>query len=213
MEKALPEQRHIKKGSISAEIPPQASDDSRAFFHFKRPRLNTLFIKAVKYPLIVVCAGAGYGKTSAVHDFVEEYKATTVWIQLSERDNVGARFWENYIHTMTPFNAPLAMAVKELGFPDTPDKLNQYQIILHKYLEPKRRIIILDDFHCIEDPAVIRFVEEDVLDKQPSGTTFFLISRSVPQINTAGLISRGRMFNVGEDDLRFTANELAQYFH
>ncbi|MDR0314014.1 MAG: hypothetical protein LBI14_10500, partial [Treponema sp.] len=215
MEPASTIKRHAKKGPIttSTEIPPQISDDSRAFYHFKRPRLNDLFINAVKYPLIVVCAGAGYGKTSAVHDFVEEYKATTVWIQLSERDNVGSHFWENYINTMTPVNAPLARAVNELGFPDTPDKLDQYQTLLHKYLEPKRRIIILDDFQCIEDPAIIRFVEKDVLDKQPPGTAFFLISRCTPRINTACLISRGRMFNISEDDLRFTDNELAQYFH
>jgi LuxR family maltose regulon positive regulatory protein len=209
---ALPGQQHARKKTISAEIPSSASDDSRAFFHFKRPRLNSLFKKAVKYPLVLVCAGAGYGKTSAVHDFVEEYKVTTVWVQLSERDNVGARFWENYIHSMIRVNPPLAKATNELGFPDTKDKIAQYHVLLHKYLEVKRRIIIVDDFQCIEDPAVIRFVEEYVLNKQPPGTSFFLISRSIPRINTAGLISKGRMFNISEEDLRFTDDELAQYF-
>jgi LuxR family maltose regulon positive regulatory protein len=209
---ALPGQPHARKRYISAEIPTPASDDSRAFFHIKRTRLNNLFKKAVKYPLVLVCAGAGYGKTSAVHDFAEEYKLATVWVQLSERDNVGARFWENYTHSMAWVNPTLAKAINELGFPDNRDKLNQYQILLHKFLETKRRIIIVDDFHYIEDPAVIRFVEENVLNKQPPGTSFFLISRSIPRINTAGLISRGRMFNISEEDLRFTDSELAQYF-
>jgi LuxR family maltose regulon positive regulatory protein len=212
MGKALPGQNHAKKRFIREEIPLQASDDSRAFFHFKRLRLNNLFKKAVKYPLVLVCAGAGYGKTSAVHDFVEEYKAATVWIQLSERDNVGARFWENYIHSMMPLNAHMARVTTELGFPDTKEKLKQYLILLQKYLEVKRRIIIMDDFHCIENPVVIRFMEEYIMGKQPPGTSFFLISRSIPRINTAGLISRGRLFNIGEDDLKFTGNELAQYF-
>ncbi|MDR0312997.1 MAG: LuxR C-terminal-related transcriptional regulator [Treponema sp.] len=172
-----------------------------------------MLLKAVKYPLVVVCAGAGYGKSSAVHDFAEEYKAATAWIQLSEHDNVGACFWENYVQTMTPLNAPLAKAINELGFPDTQDKLKQYQIILHKYLLSQRRLIVLDDLHYIDDPAVIRFLEEYVISKQPPGTTFFLISRSTPRINTAGLISKGRLFNISEDDLRFTDNELAEYFH
>jgi LuxR family maltose regulon positive regulatory protein len=209
---ALPGQQRAKKRSVSAEIDLPANDDGRELFHFKRLRLNSLFKKAAKFPLVIVCAGAGYGKTSAVHDFVDEYKVTTVWVQLSERDNVGARFWENYVHTMTPLNATLAKATKELGFPDTIDKLSQYLDLLHKHLETKRRIIIIDDFHCIEDSAVIRFVEENILDKQPPGTTFFLISRSIPRINTAGLISRGRMFHISEEDLRFTDGEMAQYF-
>jgi LuxR family maltose regulon positive regulatory protein len=212
MGKALPSQKRVKKRASGTELTPPANDDSRAFFHFKRVRLNTLFKKAVKYPLVLVCAGAGYGKTSAVHDFVEEYQATTVWVQLSERDNIGARFWENYIHTMAWVNQPLAKAVKELGFPDSKERLKQYHALLNKYLEQKRRIIIVDDFHCIDDPAVIRFIENNILNKQPPGTSFFLISRSIPRINTAGLISKGRMFSISEDDLRFTDGELAQYF-
>ena len=39
-------------------------------FHFERPRLNQLFKEAAKYPLTIVCAGAGYGKTCAVRDFI-----------------------------------------------------------------------------------------------------------------------------------------------
>ncbi|MDR1836949.1 MAG: hypothetical protein LBQ89_04740, partial [Treponema sp.] len=73
----------------------QENINSYSAFHFKRSRLIQLFMDAMKYPLIMVCAGTGYGKTSAVHDFVQEYQATTVWVQLSERDNVGGRFWEN----------------------------------------------------------------------------------------------------------------------
>jgi LuxR family maltose regulon positive regulatory protein len=167
MGKALPGQKRAKKTYINAEIPPPASDDSRAFFHFKRPRLNSLFKEAVKYPLVLVCAGAGYGKTSAVHDFAEEYKATTVWIPLSERDNVGARFWENFTHALAQANSPLAKATVKLGFPDTPDKLSRFVHFLYDNIDKKRRIIIMDDFHVIIEPSVLRFIEECVLLKMP----------------------------------------------
>jgi LuxR family maltose regulon positive regulatory protein len=190
----------------------QARNGSRASFYFERPRLNQLFTEAVKYPLAVVCAGAGYGKTSAVHDFADEYQAATAWIQLSERDNVGARFWENYTHSLTQVNAPLARAMAKLGFPDTKDKLRHYRTLLHDLVEMRRRIVVMDDFHCIEEPSVIRFVEECILRDMTPGTAVFLISRSTPHINIAGLVYRDQIFNVSESDLRFTENELAQYF-
>jgi LuxR family maltose regulon positive regulatory protein len=181
-------------------------------FHFKRSRLNCLFTEAMKYPLIMVCAGAGYGKTTAVHDFVQEYQTTTVWVQLSERDNVGGRFWENFSHSMTYFNSTLfATSIKELGFPDTAEKLKQYLTLIRDHTDKMRRIIVFDDCHCIENPAVIRFVEEAIRNL-PIGTTLVLISRSTPSINIAGLVSGDHVFNVSEDELRFTENELAQYF-
>jgi LuxR family maltose regulon positive regulatory protein len=189
----------------------QASFKTCAQFHIERPRLSQLFMNAVNYPLVMICAGAGYGKTSAVHDFVQDYQVTTTWIQLSERDNVGSRFWENYTHSVAQVNKPLAAAIGKLGFPDTQDKVNQYLTLLRDFTEIKQRIIVMDDVHLIEDSSVLCFLER-AFQNIPLGTSLFLISRSVPRINTAGLISKGRMFTVSESDLRFTETELAQCF-
>lgn len=185
---------------------------SFASFHFERSRLNKLFMEAVKYPLVVVCAGSGYGKTSAVNDFTQEYQAITVWMQLSERDNVSARFWENFTHTVAQVNIPFANAISKLGFPDTREKIGQYLSLLQDLIKVKQRIIVIDDCHCIENKAVINFFEECLVLKMPPGTSVFILTRTSPQINTAGLLSKGLMFNINENDLRFTENELAQYF-
>ena len=200
-----------KKEVIFMETLRKEHHVQNTVFHFKRPRLNRLFTEAMKYPLVTVCAGSGYGKTSAVHDFMQEYQAATVWVQLSERDNIGARFWENYIHSMMPVNAPFANAINKLGFPDTAEKANQYHTLLRDHAEKRRRILVFDDFHFIKNPAIIRIME-DGIGKMPEGTSLFLISRSTPLINTAGLFSKNHIFNISEDELRFTESELAQYF-
>jgi LuxR family maltose regulon positive regulatory protein len=190
----------------------QTGYDSSSLFHFERPRLNQLFGEAVRYPVVVVCAGAGYGKTSAVHDFAREYGSTTAWVQLSERDNVASRFWENFTHSLALINDSYAKAIGKFGFPDTPDKLKRYTAMINDHVDIKHRILVMDDFHCIEDLSVIRFVES-VCAKIPMNSTLFLISRSTPRINIAGLVSKGRMFNISENDLRFTEHELAEFFH
>jgi LuxR family maltose regulon positive regulatory protein len=186
-------------------------NDNRDFLHFERLRLNQIFAEAVKYPLVVVCAGAGYGKTSAVRDFAQEYQATTFWLQLSERDNFEARFWESYTHILAKVNAPLAKAITKMGFPDTKEKLNHYLSLLNDMVEKKRRIIVMDDFHYIEEPSVIKFVEECILFKMPPGTSVFLISRTIPDIKTNS-DNKKKIFTISEDELRFNDNELAQYF-
>jgi len=168
-------------------------------------------MEAVKYPMVMVCAGAGYGKTSAVHDFAQAYQAATAWVQLSERDNVGGRFWENFTHSMLKVNKPFADAIGKLGFPDSAERMNQYNALLRKHVSTVKRIVVMDDFHFIENPAVIRFMEESFR-SMPQGTVPFLISRSTPRVNIAIHISNDRIFNVNESELCFTDNELAQYF-
>ena len=193
------------------EIKPQSYLDQHALFHFERSRLNNLFMEAVKCPLVLVCAGAGYGKTSAVHDFSLRYQADTMWIQLSERDNVGSRFWENFTRTIAHHYEPLAKAMKKLGFPDNIDKRNQDLALIRSHMKLERRIIVMDDFHFIENPAIIRYMEHVTNNVLP-GTSLFLISRSTPRINTASLFSRGKVFSVSENDLRFSEDEIAQFF-
>ena len=180
-------------------------------FHFERSRLNALFTESTKCPLVLICAGSGYGKTSAVLDFIFNTKARTAWIQLSERDNVATRFWENYSYSVGQINQPLREALVELGFPDTDEKMSKYFMILHTHVEATRRIVVFDDFHLIENPAIINFVERCVATLSPL-TSFFLISRSVPPINIASLIFQGQVFSVSEQELRFTNLELTQYF-
>jgi len=190
----------------------QTRQDLRTSFHFKRRRLNQLLSEAVRYPVVLVCAGAGYGKTSALHDFLEDYEAITVWIQLSERDNIGVRFWENFIHSMNHVNLAFADAISKFSFPDTLDKINQYLTTIKKYIPPlEKRILVLDDVHILEDPLVIRFAERGIQNLM-MGTTIVFISRSTPRINLTGLASKDRVFYIGESDLRFTENELANYF-
>jgi len=197
--------------TAKVSVPAGYDDVTGGDYHFKRSRLNHAFMEAMKYPLIMVCAGAGYGKTTAVHDFVHEYQSTTVWVQLSERDNVGARFWENFSHCMAQINLPFAESLTKLGFPDTEEKLKQYQILLRNHTDKKRRMFVFDDCHYIEDSAVIKFVEEAIR-LLPVGTTLFLISRSTPRLKIASLVSTNQVFNVSEDELRFSEDELAQYF-
>ena len=46
----------------------QVRSEQNGYSHFERTRLNQLLAEAAKRPLIIVCAGAGYGKTLAVSD-------------------------------------------------------------------------------------------------------------------------------------------------
>jgi LuxR family maltose regulon positive regulatory protein len=190
----------------------QTSHDSTASFLFERSRLNDLFMEAVKYPLVVVCAGAGYGKTTAVHDFLKGYDARKAWIQLSERDNVGGRFWESYTHSVSKLNKTLAEAIYNIGFPDTKEKMYHYKSLVKETAVAEKRVLVIDDYHCIEDMSVLRFIEEGFLRNMLPGSTVIVISRSVSHLNVAGMTYRDQIFNINENDLRFTENELGGYF-
>jgi LuxR family maltose regulon positive regulatory protein len=163
-------------------------------------------------PLVIVSAGAGYGKSLAVHSFLQDYDAIKVWVQLSERDNLGTRFWENFVGTISLRNKPFAERLLMLGFPETEDQLEKYvSLIESEILPPRKRVVVFDDFHLIHEKSVLRFMEK-ALKSSFQNITTVLISRTDPDINTVRLLSRGMVFTVNEDDLRLTEGEIARYF-
>ncbi|MDR1961161.1 MAG: hypothetical protein LBQ16_02630, partial [Gracilibacteraceae bacterium] len=181
--------------------------------YLERPRLNKLLAGAVRSPLITVCAGAGYGKTQAVYSFLRDYDATTTWVQLTERDNTGARFWENFAGTIALYNKQFGMRLLELGFPETDDDFEKYLAIPEDEIPPtEKQVLVFDDFHLISEKSVLRFIERSVHTAFPNVTTI-LISRAEPDINTVGLLSKGLAVSISENDLRFTEEETTRYFH
>ena len=76
-----------------------------------RPRLATLWEQAGQRPLTLVCAPAGYGKTTLVVSWLADFSpAQTCWLSLDESDNDGVRFWTYVI-------AALQTAVPGTGEP------------------------------------------------------------------------------------------------
>ena len=182
--------------------------------HLIRPRINALLKKAIEKPLVIVCAGAGYGKTRAVYDFVRENKIATIWVQLSDQDNVPSRFWESFVHGIAQLPGVTCVEdYRNLGFPDTDDKVNQYISFRNRgmaSLPHGKYLAVFDDFHLINNPEVIRFVERFAQDTQRK-YSILLVSRETPKINVAALRIEDSVFDIQEEDLKFTEKELSLY--
>ena len=175
--------------------------------------MYALLERAVEYPLVVVYAGAGYGKTREIYSFTQEYDAAyTTWIQLTERDNVPARFWENHTHMISLGWPDVGANLRSIGFPESDEAFVRYLNQREKtFLSTKKGFMVFDDFHLLHNPVVLRFFERAV-ENLPPNIAVILISRSTPEINITGMMLNERIFTVSEDDLRFSPDEVAQYF-
>jgi len=181
--------------------------------HLVRPRLNTLLKKATQKPLVIVCAGAGYGKTRAVYDFVNESKTATIWMQLSKQDNMTTRFWESFVHSIAQVVGSHVEDFLSLGFPDTEEKMQRYCSFRDRSIAalPRQRYLtIFDDFHLIKNPDIIRFIER-LIPSTPDNRSLIIISREDPPINISNLQAQDEVVRIQEEDLKFTKNELALY--
>jgi LuxR family maltose regulon positive regulatory protein len=181
-------------------------------FYLERPRIHRLLERAVKNPIVTVTAGAGYGKTQAVYAYLRTCEAFTAWMQLSERDNLTERFWENFIAAISFINKKTARRLEEHGFPGTERRFDRYIRIPRENIIPGARyFFVFDDFHLIRNKEVLRFVEHSVSIPFPNVVSIIISRIDVPVSDTVKK-SRHARSRITEEDLRFTEDETAEYF-
>jgi LuxR family maltose regulon positive regulatory protein len=182
--------------------------------HLIRQRTHELLTSAVNNSVstvITVCAGAGCGKTQAVLDFLKQRGELFFWVQISECDNTVSRLWENIIASINQVDADIALQCKELGFPDTDEKIERFAKFRNDTLTDNPHIIVWDDVHLLKESSVLHFAETIINILLPN-KRMILIGRDLPQMNIKILDLKGYVSHIREKDLNFTESELTDYF-
>jgi len=180
--------------------------------YLERPRIHALLKKAMDYPLVIVCAGSGYGKTRAVHSFLNNYNAIAPWMQISERDNISLRIWECICVMSSMVSQEYSSRLREIGFPKTDEAFLKFNDTMKKYItsHPGKIIGVFDDFHLLHNPEILNFFER-LVNSSPSNMPIIMISRTMPELNM--LTMHNHVFTIQEDALSFTEDEIAKYFN
>ena len=179
----------------------------------RRTRLYKMLNDAMNYPLIIVYAGTGYGKTSTIYSFLKEYDAHITWLQINEQSNTPAIFWENYANTVSLSWPESGKRLLEIGFPQTDDLFEKYKnMVQEASVLSGKYVIVYDDFHLLHNPDVLRLFEKTV-NIMPQNTIVIVISRTVPEFNLIKMMMSESIVTISEDNLHFTEDEITEYFN
>jgi LuxR family maltose regulon positive regulatory protein len=177
----------------------------------ERPRVDRVLEKAFQSHVVTVVAGEGNGKTYAVDSFLRRERRNIIWVQLSERDNLGPRFWENYCGAAARINRKAAKVLAGLGFPESGPQFDRYFTLLKNgIISRESYVIVFDDFHLITSAPVLRHLDRS-LAAPVSRNTIVFISRTEPLINNVGLLAKGLLSRITAEDLRFNEEEIGEY--
>lgn len=190
--------------------PPQLSLSLLA-----RSQLSALLHAGLTRRLISVMAPAGYGKTTALAQFVSQVEPqgiTTAWLSLDAEDNDPLRFMRYLAAALHHADARLgrnALAQADGGNVASIDAL--VASLLHDLLGHDRRLLlVLDDFHLVQHEGVHRKLEWLVAHLPPT-IGLVIASRTRLPLSVSQVRLRGELLELEAAHFGLGLDEVADF--
>ena len=176
-----------------------------------RPNVDALIDAGTLGPLTLVSAGAGWGKTLTTAAWAAGAPETlpVAWVSLDPTDNQPRAFWSCVVGALRASGAvasdnPLAGLVPGLG----PEGESLHRLVAGLEQLPGPVVLVLDDFHLIDDAAVLDGVAALLREPVPQ-LRLVLLTRADPALALHRLRVAGDLVEVRSADLALTVADAA----
>jgi LuxR family maltose regulon positive regulatory protein len=178
-----------------------------------RPGLIQKFNEGMKAKATLVSAQAGYGKTTALSEWVKQCSAHVAWVSIDKQDNDWIQFWSCITASIEQSVSDFGKSVGPLLAKGASVSLEPAIAALLHELDhiTNELVIILDDYHFIELPAIHDSLAY-LLEYLPSHIHLYIASRTDLAIPTARLLAKGELHRIVMQDLRFQLEEGLVFF-
>jgi LuxR family maltose regulon positive regulatory protein len=182
-----------------------------------RPRLTERINRGVEGPLTLLSAPTGFGKTNLLADWAAQndpYGTRPVaWLTLDREDNDLGRFFRYLICAFQTFDSRLGEETFDYIQSTQSSGLEMGLTLLLNELSalPSDIVLVLDEFHVLEEPLILQSLSF-LLKHLPPRLHVVLAGRREPVLDIAFLRAKGRVVELGVDELRFTGEEVSLFF-
>jgi LuxR family maltose regulon positive regulatory protein len=177
-----------------------------------RPRLSVLLDESLKYPLTLVSAPAGFGKTMLLSCWAQSLPANhplVAWVSLDEEDNDPRLFW-TYVLSALDQQQPerFTPLFKYLQSPEAPPLIYVLNALCNLVLDSQEHfVLILDDYHLITEQQ-IHVSLSYLVEHLPPHLHIILATRADPPLQRAG----HHVLEIRTEQLRCTTEEAEAFF-
>lgn len=184
-----------------------------------RARLVDLLTPENGASFVLVCAPAGYGKTTLLIEWAQALMVNGIavaWYALDPSDDDPIPFRSyliaSFIQALGPIPELTQIAQLLRSSPEMDLQRILPAVINAIVLGDRQCVLILDDYHLITSPAIHSALAY-LLEHLPENLNIAIGSRSDPPLPLARLRARGQLLEVRTAGLRFTIDETAQFLN
>lgn len=179
-----------------------------------RPRLSDLFNQGKHKKLIFIQAPAGYGKTTATVQWLNQTDRRFTWYSIAGSDNEIGLFLSYFVYSLGQIQDGICQTLLPLinsSEPPSTDIMLAQLINDFSCLE-QQTTIVLDDFHLIQNKEIHEAMLF-IIQHLPAELQIIILSRQGLPFSISNLRANGHVHELNVLDLRFTKIEIENFIN
>ena len=176
----------------------------------KRGRIDKTLSAIYDYPLTIVEAPMGFGKTTAVKSFLKLEKKSPLWITFLNSGESASFFWEKVTSEIGKLDRNASARLKALGFPVDVPQTEKVLTLLNDIAFKEKTVFVIDDFHLSPDISINKLLLQ-IVSENIDNLHIVIITRDTTNIDFTELLSKGMCYVISQQKLKFTYDEVRDY--
>lgn len=162
-----------------------------------------------EYPLSIIEAPDGYGKTTSVKEFLKSSDAEVVWFQIEEDEQ--KLVFHHFCKRILSYNSKVSENISKIGYPVTEDAARKIAGELLQIRIPSQLVLVFDNFQYITDRFLFQILM-DITAKPDSGYRVILLTDRMNDTDIFQMTLKKQLNHIGISDLSLKKNEIVSYF-
>jgi LuxR family maltose regulon positive regulatory protein len=169
---------------------------------------------ALEKRLTLVCAPAGYGKTTLLSQWINCRAEPTGWVSLDRSDNDLAQFLRYFLAALQWIEPNTGAHIPEMfpTFQSLPGPVIWMPLVNEIAASEREFVVILDDYQEVEDRAVHEALDY-LIEHMPDNLHLILATRADPPLSLPRLRAGGQLTEIRLSDLRFSRRETEEFLN
>ena len=172
-------------------------------------RLTAALERIPNYPLTVVEAPMGYGKTTAVKEYVTKAGVEVLWQTVY--DDTAAHFWSGFCKLFSELDSSCVLRLAGLGLPDDNATKREAVTLIAGIKRKAATVLVIDDYHLLTHSDIHDFITFLVKNELPN-LHIVLTTRMTALDALDELKLKGLAQHITQSFLELAPVEIARYY-
>lgn len=172
-------------------------------------KLRRQMSQLLNFPCTIIEAPMGYGKTTAVREYLKNTDAHVLWHQVYDGSVTG--FWITFSRLFRELDPDRSGDLEELGFPNDSVSMQEALRLIEEIEIPARTVLVIDDYHLLSVTDVSSFIRFLIVN-EIDHLHIVLTARFIEYFKIEELSLKGYLYHIEKEVFELTPNEITEYY-